>query len=167
MIEHSERNGAAPEEHCYAESGAHYPLSRAFIAAHLLTASADQAERALEEAIDSWNPEEDGEEALFYRVLDVAVRRPSALSKSIEPEARSTLLPSLQGVLRLAPRLRHCFVLRVLVGLSKQDSAQLLRLHTREVDEYTRAALKHLPSLSTESSSGTHYYGLNPELATI
>jgi DNA-directed RNA polymerase specialized sigma24 family protein len=42
---------------------------------------------------------------------------------------------NLQRVLRLPTNLRHCFVLRVLAGLSRQDCADLLRVGERQVDK--------------------------------
>jgi hypothetical protein len=141
--------------------------SRAFLAAHLLTASAQQAESAVLEAIDSWDPDGDTEEALFQRVLKIALRRqsgPAPLSSNL-PEAGASLLPpELEAVLRLAPPLRCCFVLRVLAGFSRQVSAQLLDLLARQVDQYTNAAMKCLPFLTAQPNAGVEYLVWNRRL---
>ena len=55
------------------------------------------------------------------------------------------MLPvELQHVLHLARNLRHCFVLRLLVGLSRALCAWLLHLETRQIDERTCAAVLEL-----------------------
>jgi DNA-directed RNA polymerase specialized sigma24 family protein len=125
--------------------------SRAFLAAHLLTGSAEQAESAVMEAVDSWDPDDDSEEALFERVLNIALRGPI----SDAPDSPASFLPpELQAVLRLSPQLRRCFVLRILAGLSRQVSARLLRVDCRRVDQYTSAAIKVLPFLTARRSAG-------------
>lgn len=123
---------------------------RAFLTAQLLTGSMEQAERAVVEAIGSWNPGEESEEILFVNVLNAALRTQSVHgeSSSNKPDAGSQLPVELRAVLRLAPELRRCYVLRLLVGLSPQDCGRLLRLHSRRVDRYTCAALECLGKLS-------------------
>jgi len=124
-----------------------HTISRAFRTAHLLTASIQQAESAVLEAIDSFDPDGETEETLFRYVVHAAVRSsvehilPSASNQS---ESAMFLPVELQAVLNLPPNLRRCFVLRVLVGLSRQICARLLRLDARRVDQYTCAALQCL-----------------------
>ena len=47
------------------QASAQIAVSRTFVMAHLLTASIDQAETACREALDAWNPEVEGDEALL------------------------------------------------------------------------------------------------------
>jgi DNA-directed RNA polymerase specialized sigma24 family protein len=137
-----------------------HTISRAFLTAHLLTASTEQAESATMEAIDSWDPDEETEEVLFRSVLDAAARAqieyvPSSSNKC--DVAGSYLPAELQAVLRLAPQLRRCFVLRILVGLSPQVCARLLHLPSRRVDRYACAALECLGSLDRRLTLSLQY----------
>ena len=126
-------------------------IGRAFLTAHLLTGNTEQAESATMTAIDSWNPEEESEEALFQDVLDTAVRAPV----QFRPEAAGPYLSAeLRAVLRLAPQLRRCFVLRILVRLPSQVCARLLSLPSDAVDRYTCAALWCLGALDPSLAAG-------------
>jgi len=131
-------------------------IDRAFLAAHLLTGSLEQAESAVLEAIASWTPSA-GEDALLERVLHAAVRGTAEDAHSPANDAPGTYLPAaLQAVLRLEPLPRHCYVLRVLVGLPRQVCASLLRLSFERLDHFTCAALKCLPVVAG-ASAGTEY----------
>jgi len=116
-------------------------MGRAFLVAHLLTASTKQAESVTLAALDSWNPDEEPEEMLFQHVLDNAASKQD--SNRPDP-AREYLPDELLAVLQLAPQLRRCFVLRILVGLPAEVCARLLRLSPRRVDQFTCAALQCL-----------------------
>jgi DNA-directed RNA polymerase specialized sigma24 family protein len=154
------QNEAAEADKWQAESYIERTISRAFLAAHLLTASRQQAESAVMEALDSWDPAKDNEEALLPRVLRAAVRAQfGALSSSFnEPVSARVHLPAeLRSVLALPPQLRRCFVLRILIGLSQQVCARLLYLRSYEVNQYTSAALKCLPAITKRSLAGTQY----------
>lgn len=125
------------------ESKTHFEntLARAFKAAHLLTANFRQAEVVVLKAIDRFDAYHDTEEALFGYALYGAVEA------SDEPRSESTGWPmpaELQAVLNLARDLRHCFVLRVLIGMSRQACAQLLGFKVRRVDVCTLAAMRQL-----------------------
>jgi DNA-directed RNA polymerase specialized sigma24 family protein len=139
---------------CETERCNGHVTSRAFLAAHLLTANAEQAESAVMEAIASWDPDDDCEEALFERVLNIALRgQPSDV-----PDSPASFLPAeLQAVVHLSPQLRRCFVLRILVGLSRQACARLLHWESRQVDQYTSAALKVLPFLTGRPNAEVEY----------
>jgi DNA-directed RNA polymerase specialized sigma24 family protein len=114
-------------------------LDQAFLTAHLLTGSSQQAEEATLHAIDSWRPGEEPEGVLFQNVLDAALRAP------VESNPADSYLPNeLKKVLRLAPQLRRCFVLRILAGLPAKACARLLGLHSDAVDRYTCEALRSL-----------------------
>jgi len=140
------------------KSGIEHTMSKAFRTAHLLTASIEQAERAVIAAMDSWEPD-GGDEALFHQVVYAAVRaqvRDIAPSPG-EPDSTAFLPTELQAVIHLSPELRNCFVLRILVGMSRQACARLLDLHCRQVDEYTCAALKRLPAPGAGATGGAAY----------
>jgi hypothetical protein len=119
-------------------------IDRAFLTAHVLTASIQQAEDATMEAIDSWNPDEEPDEALFQNALDAATRAQIQQNGSGSAGSGSYLPNELKAVLRLSPPLRRCFVLRILVGLPSQVCARLLCFHSERVDQYTCAALQCL-----------------------
>jgi DNA-directed RNA polymerase specialized sigma24 family protein len=99
---------------------------------------------------------------LFRRAVTAAV----TLWREVPPRTEdsdllsSLLPPELRRVLSLSLDLRHCFVLRMLVGLSPQECSRLLHLDSRRVDEVAGAAAKELArigqneaQLSTESRS--------------
>ena len=134
-------------------------ISRAFYAAHLLTGSIQQAERAVLEAIDSFDPHHGNGETLFRNALQAAVQNaitPMLAADTKSSEAVGVCLPAeLQAVLDLAPDLRRCFVLRALVGLSRRASALILRLSARRVDEYTCAALRCLAGFNSRKTAGS------------
>ena len=119
-------------------------LDRALLTAHLLTGSLQQAEEATLEAIDSWKPGDEPEEVLFQHVLDAAARAHVEPNPN-HPDSFGSYLPNeLKAVLRLAPQLRRCFVLRVLAGLPADVCGRLLCLHSDLVDRYTTDALQYL-----------------------
>jgi DNA-directed RNA polymerase specialized sigma24 family protein len=119
-------------------------LDRAFLTAHLLTGSFQQAEEATLDAIDSWRPGEEPEGVLFQNVLDAAARAPVEPNPN-NPDPSASYLPNeLKAVLRLAPQLRRCFVLRILAGLPAKACARLLGLHLEVVEQYTCDALQCL-----------------------
>ena len=123
-------------------------VSEAFVAAYLVTANAREAEDAVVDALDSWEPEDDGEKALVERVLSAVLRDPVKHTTRYLGERSAVSLPAeLDAVLGLPTQLRLCFVLRILAGLGRQLTAQMLRLSSHQVDEFTSAALQCLPAL--------------------
>jgi DNA-directed RNA polymerase specialized sigma24 family protein len=128
-------------------TGIESTIGKAFLTAYLLTANAKQAETAVLEAVESWDPDHESEDVLFENVLGTAVRsQPDPLPfhwRASAPD-RLSLPLELKGAFSLPAELRGCFVLRILVGMSLQGCAQLLRLNARRVEQYTRAALEYL-----------------------
>jgi DNA-directed RNA polymerase specialized sigma24 family protein len=119
-------------------------LDRALLTAHLLTGNLQQAEAITLGAIGSWRPGEEDEQVLFQNVLDAAARAQVEPSKN-NPDRSASYLPNeLKAVLRLAPQLRSCFVLRILVGLPAQACAQSLSLQSDMVERYTCDAVQCL-----------------------
>ena len=121
--------------------------------AHLLTASLDQAETACREALDAWNAEVEGDEALLRYGAAAALRRrrgpcPASLDNSLS--GGSYLPAELQAVLKLPQPLRRCFALRLLGGFSAAHCAQLLRLRSRDIEKFTRSAVILLATLNRQ-----------------
>ena len=122
-------------------------FSRSFLAAHLLTGSSQRAETAVMTAISVWNPLEEDEDELFMVTLRTAARREMKASRvKLHEEATSCLcLPiELRRVLKLSPRQRRCFVLRVLIGLPAAVCAQILIMDVLHLERYSRQAIKSL-----------------------
>ena len=119
-------------------------LYRALLTAHLLTGNLQQAEELTLRAIDSWRPGEEAEEVLFQYVLDAAARAQVEPGTNNPDPSASYLPDELKAVLRLAPQLRRCFVLRILAGLPTEACARLLGLHSDVVERYTCDALQCL-----------------------
>jgi hypothetical protein len=138
-------------------------IRRAFHAANLLTADPEQAERAIVEAIGLWNPSADPKgRQIFGHALTVAVRRRQdrVSSETDEVTPRRPPLPdSVQAVIGLSPELRHCYVLRILIGLSSRVCARLLDLDVRRLDENTCEALRSLPSVIARSNKAIEFRG--------
>lgn len=124
-------------------------LRKAFVAALLLTGSIDQAETAVLEGIEFLDSsDEDGEE-LLKRTVSAAIEtqgapNPTPAVAPPSPTPPSALPREMLSVLSLAPEIRHWFVLRVLVGWSREICARLLRLDIGQIDERTRLAMFRL-----------------------
>ncbi len=129
-------------------------MSRTFLVAYLLTGSATRAESAVLKAIASWGADR-SESELFEQTIRAALQaegeqgQPTGDDKA--PKS-ARLAGELQAVLRLSSPLRHCYVLRVLVGMPRQACSRLLDLTMQCVDHYTYAALRGLPSLAASHS---------------
>jgi hypothetical protein len=115
-------------------------INRAFLTAHLLTASVPVAEDITLKAIDSWNPREESQELLLENVVTAALRL------RVRGPADTGFSDHFNAVLLLSPRLRRCFVLRFLVGWSAEACARMLGTSRKRVDDGARLALQHLPA---------------------
>jgi hypothetical protein len=134
--------------------GVEQAISKAFRAAQLLSGSEEQAEIAVLQALDAWDPEDDDPETLFQLALKAAIQNPALPS----PMLGSALPVELQAVLKLPTQLRRCFVLRTLVGRSRDACAGLVNLRPQQVDDYNCAALQRLPVLveQARAEQGLH-----------
>ena len=120
-------------------------LPKLFTTALLLTADAAQAENAVLEAIRSTGPDHGGSAALLPATVAAAIRKHAIPQSPEAVKRRFSLLPwQLNAVIYLSPRLRHCFVLRVLLGWSRKVSARALQVEVGELDEHTRVAAARL-----------------------
>jgi hypothetical protein len=116
-------------------------LCRAFRAILLLTGSAAHAEDAVLSAIQSTEPEEASDQRLLLGAVEAALEREGHANSGCVPPA---LCPELGRVLRLMPARRHCFVLRILIGFSREVCSRLLHLNVEEIDEITCTAAREL-----------------------
>src|SRR5437016_1343389 len=134
----------------------HKAVDKAFITALLLTGSTERAEAAILEGHGAMDLDHLSEDALFRRAVNAAIEPQSEPSEQPreELERASAVLPfELRRVLHLPPALRHCFVLRFLVGLSCEACARLLPLEICQVDERARTAMLELPTIREEKRS--------------
>jgi hypothetical protein len=116
------------------------PLATAFCTALLLTADVKNAEAAVLEAIQN----SDCDPLCGVSLRDV-IERSVDPSREVQRQYTPAPIPAeLQEVLRLSSRLRHCFVLRILLKFSRLACAEILRLQVRQVDRYTCEALASL-----------------------
>ena len=125
-------------------------LGRAFWATLLLTGQVIHAEAAVLEAICRSEPDPASDETFIVRAVTAAI---SEITESVEDyNAALSILPlELQQVLRLPSVLRHCFVLRTLVGFTEGDCARLLHLTVGQVDEALFEAVQQLVRISRNS----------------
>jgi hypothetical protein len=122
-------------------------LARGFALAYLLTADAHEAEAAVSEAADCWNPEIDSEEALVLFSAVAAARlarrdRGSTRRKQVEPARFPRELAPITGFDALT---RGCFVLRILLGVPLSVCAQMLGIGSDEAEKRLCAMLRELP----------------------
>jgi hypothetical protein len=119
-------------------------LTAAYRAAILLTGSARPAEEAVVRAIESIDIDAATSEELL-RLTVIASMRIMPSAELPEISAREPLLPvDLQNVLRLPNRLRQSFVLRVLLAMPRDFSAQLLDIDVSALDRSTALAAQTL-----------------------
>jgi len=101
-------------------------FSQIFTVALLLSGGVRQAEAAMLDAIRGRDPEQVPERAFLLDCVRASMdpRRQAEAQEDMDKAA--FLLPSELGrIVRLAPRLRHGFVLRMLLGLSREECARL------------------------------------------
>jgi len=100
-----------------------HTIGRVFLTAHLMTANIEQAERAVCEAIDSFDPDRVTEEDLLRDAIRAVVRGVAGQTYPLFSNHRNwngwALPDELQAVLNLSPDIRQCYVLRILAGLSQ------------------------------------------------
>jgi hypothetical protein len=130
-------------------------LCKAFTTTLLLTGNVRHAESAILNAICQTELGEMSDDRVFFEAVVAAVspdRRANAQNDSLDHV--SSLLPfGLRRVLRLSLDLRHCFVLRILLGWSSKDCSRLLHLNIRRVNESTWAAAQELARIGDEEKA--------------
>jgi hypothetical protein len=122
-------------------------LDVAFRTTLLLTGTMNTAEEAVMLGIDAC--EDLSPRDLLIEAVRSAVRlRKESQNRHCEVEY---LPPELQRLFMLQPQARHCFVLRILVGLSPEVCAELLEISITEFEDAVYAALNQLPLLLSKS----------------
>jgi hypothetical protein len=122
-------------------------MGRVLTAAVLLSGDLTQAEDAVADAILLLDTDDFESEAFLMCVLILSIQRSRNSSKwSIRKrvEIPVTLPEELQNVLNLSLKLRHCFVLRVLLRLPKATCSQMLQVDDEELEKSVSSAAVEL-----------------------
>ena len=128
-------------------------LDMAFRTALLLTGHTRTAEVAVTRAIDACEALSPG--GILIEAVRSAVRRRTTLSNG--PYEVDGLPVELQRLFMLQPLLRHCFVLRILVGLFPEVCAELLEISIAEFEDAVYAALTELTLLRSPNTQPIRY----------
>jgi hypothetical protein len=129
-------------------------IENAFIVGLLLTGSIEQAERAIVDSIHCSETEDVCGQRVFRRVIQWAVDPQEQRSCRVIDEASVRILPFELGcVLHLPPDLRHCYVLRILVGLSREVCAWLLHTDVEQISQRTQSAVNDLAQVHSSPSA--------------
>jgi len=129
-------------------------ICNAFLAALLVAGDSEQAEAATEYAIRSIDGRGVSDAALIVGALKAAIlssRERPARTWDLDGQL-SFLPPALKPLSRLAMEHRHCFVLRILVGLPRDECSRLLGCAPKQIDEGTGAAMVELAVVGAERS---------------
>ena len=118
-------------------------LDMAFRTALLLTGDARTAEAAVSHGIGACEDLSPG--GLLMEAVRSAVRRRTKSSDG--PYEVGGLPDELRRLFILQPLLRHCFVLRILLGLCPEVCAELLEISVTEFEDSVYGALTELPQL--------------------
>jgi DNA-directed RNA polymerase specialized sigma24 family protein len=116
----------------------------AFLTATLLTANLKRAETAVMETIQLKNPGESLDPVLFRQAIKASAEGERDTAGEDLREVLATVPDELHVVVRLPDALRHCFVLRMLNGLSRENCAELLDRTISEIDRNTCSAIESL-----------------------
>lgn len=125
-------------------------MGRVWTTVFLLSGDATQAEDAVADAILSSDTDDFETEGFMTCVLILSIQRSRNTSKrSIRKtsEIWVTLPAELQNVLSLPLRLRHCFVLRVLIGLPRETCQQMLQVNDDELENSVCSAVVQLAAM--------------------
>lgn len=131
-------------------------LDRMFIVALLLTRKMQQAEAVVIRSIQSLDPDASDELTRYAGIIKAAAADGIPLTEHAAidvPSSCPNFAEELKNVMHLPPKLRYCFVARVLSGLSQDVCAELLSLMPHEVVAYTRAAISALSLAQTNVAS--------------
>jgi hypothetical protein len=123
-------------------------LSRIFVAAYLLTGSARQAETAVSESIQQLDINATRGGWLSWKAVAAAIVRDDAEAGQAPEQPPVPLPVELLRVVRLSPRLRLCYVLRVLMAMPRQYCASLLRIDAEQVDTDSCLAAQELATMA-------------------
>lgn len=141
-------------------------MGRVLTAAVLLSGDVTQAEDAVADAILSLDTDDFETEAFFTCVLILSIRSSRDYSKrSIRKkiDISPTLPAELQNVLNLSCKLRHCFVLRVLLGLTKETCRQMLQVDYDDLENSVSTAAVQLAAIGRRARSGSQAIAVQPQ----
>ena len=128
-------------------------LDMAFRTALLLTGDVRTAEAAVSHAIGVC--EDLSPSGLLIEAVRSAVRRRTKSSDGLNEV--DGLPDELRRLFMLQPLLRHCFVLRILVGLSPEVCAELLEISATEFEDAVYGALIELALLRSPRTQPIRY----------
>jgi hypothetical protein len=128
-------------------------LDMAFRTALLLTGDTRTAEAAVMHGIGACEDVLPG--GLLIEAVRSALRRRTKSSEG--PCEVECLPPELRRLFMLQSLPRHCFVLRVLVGLSPEVCAELLEVSVTEFENAVYRALTQLPLLCSPKAHGREH----------
>lgn len=96
------------------------------------------------ETIRLKNPGESLDPVLFRQAIKASTEGERDMAGEDLRDVLAAVPDELRGVVRLPDALRHCFVLRMLSGLSRESCAELLDRTISEVDANTYSAIENL-----------------------
>jgi hypothetical protein len=126
-----------------AAKGVSERLNEMFIAAMLLTGCTERAERAVVDAIDALGEDDISGHMVLQATIRAAVTPGLTADEEgpWQPQPAVSWLPiQLRRVLLLPRDLRHAFVLRLLLGMPRDQCSRLLELDDGKLDEHVRQA---------------------------
>lgn len=142
-------------------------IENAFIVGLLLTGSIEQAERAIVDSIHCSETEYVCGQRVFRRVIQWAVDPQEQRSCRVIDEASVRVLPfELGRVLHLPPGLRHCYVLRILVGLSREVCAWLLHVDVEQIGHRTQSAVNGLVQVNASVGGSKRRSRFTPQIVS-
>jgi hypothetical protein len=133
------------------DAGTRDAFQKLFIAALLLTGSAAKAELSILEGIRT-SGGKTSSNALLHATLNAAISPRETIHREIsgaQDLSTSGLPVELRRVLLLPENLRHCFVLRLLVGLPLRECSRLLSLEPCQAEQNTISAAVMLTGIRT------------------
>jgi hypothetical protein len=120
-------------------------LTKSFITALLLVGNVCDAEAAVCNAIDSMDLDQPSAGSLIRLTVVAAIRSAEVESGVGDYSSAIPLLPlELSRLMSLAAGFRKCFVLRILLAISREECARLLRISLTQVDERACAGAQQL-----------------------
>jgi hypothetical protein len=140
-------------------------IENAFIVGLLLTGSIEKAERAIVDSIRCTETEDVCGRRVFRRVIQWAVDPQDQRSRGVIDEASVRILPFELGcVLHLPSDLRHCYVLRILVGLSREVCAWVLHTDLEQISQRTQSAVNGLAQIDASIGGSDRRSRVAPQI---
>ena len=147
-------------EHKHTANASDSGLGRAFILAFILAQDTERAEHIVATAIDTLPCNDFSEARLLAAVAAVAwtLRKEGVTRRErVDLAAQISIPVELQRVLELPIKLRYCFSLRALAGMTVWTCAQLTSLHPQQIEYLFQLAARTLAA-ATKPRPGTDNY---------